>query len=176
MRSMFETAIYVHNPLPDVPESQLLKLAKLDELMEPAKRSPFIMQLRYSGGAEREFMDLKPGEERLVPISAAAAFVDANAELGAVRYPADADEAAKIHSRIIGVQRAIKFWQERGLKRLAAYRKTHGITQEEMEDFRYELWAYHLAAARARVLEDHLKSLRRQQTALAKIADDGDKE
>lgn len=160
---MTETTVCIHNPLPVVSEEHLLELAGLnDGAIVPATRSPFILEWRYSGGREREFIDLQPGETKQIRRIGAEMFVKANAEQGAVMFVPGTPLDDVLRLSIAGVQKAIKFWNERGAPRISAYRKLHGLSKEELEEQKHDVWAYFVAAAKVKALEDHLKALRKK--------------
>lgn len=164
---MTESTVCIHNPMPDVSEESLLELAGLnDGAIVPANRSPFIIEWRYSGGREREFIDLTPGETKQIRRLGAEMFVKANAEQGAVMFDPDAPRDEVLRLSIAGVQKAMKFWHERGAPRISAYRKLHGLSNEELDDQKHDVWAYFVAAAKVKVLENHLKTLRKELTEI----------
>jgi hypothetical protein len=166
---MTEKTFCIHNPLPDVSQEHLFELADLnDGALVPATRSPFMLEWRYSGGREREFIDLKPGESKQIRRVGAEMFVKANAEQGAIMFEPDAPRAEVIRLSIAACQKAIKFWHDRGAPRISAYRKLHGLSKEELDEQKYDVWPYFEAAAKVKVLEDHVKQLRKELAAEAK--------
>jgi hypothetical protein len=166
---MTEKTVCIYNPLPDITEEQLFEVAGLgDGRIRPATRSPFMMEWRYSGGREREFIDLKPGEAKQIRRIGAELFVKANAEQGAIMFDPGASRDEIVRLSIPAVQQALKFWGERGAKRISAYRKLHGLSKEELEEQKYDdgVWTYFAAQGRVKVLEQHLKDLRKELTEL----------
>jgi hypothetical protein len=166
-RGIAEESVCIFNPLPDVEDTDLLKIAKLDELTIAAKRSPFILEWKYSGGLEGEYIELKPGERRVLRASDARLWLKAVGEKGGVVHPMQASETQVRKLAAEGIQRAIKFYKDRGPARLPEVRKKLGLTKEEMEEARHEHWAYYMNAARAEVLERRLRELRSPSKAAA---------
>jgi hypothetical protein len=160
---MTEKTFCIYNPLPAVTEEELFEAAGMNEgMVRIAERSPFMLEWRYSGGREREYIDLKPGESKQIRKVGAEMFVKANADQGAIMFAPGTPRDEVLRLSIAAVQKAIKFWHDRGAPRIAEYRKVHGLSKEELEDQKYDIWPYYLNAARAKALEAHLKDLRKE--------------
>ena len=65
--------------------------------------------------------------------------------------------AAEVRKKVLeGLRTAVQFWRQRGTPKLAQYRKTHGLSENELEEQKYEVWAYYLARAKADAIEAHM--------------------
>lgn len=155
-RGLSEEVVYVLNPLPDVEDAELLKRAGL-ALATPATESPFRMTWQFGSGLERETVTLDPGERALLRSSEAAEFMETFREQGAVVLPLECGEAEVAKHTADGLRRAQKFYRDRGAARVKDYQKTHGLSKEELEDHRYETWAWHHNQAKADVIEESLR-------------------
>ena len=159
IRGISETLYYVYNPLPDIDEAEVLERAKLDGI-EPKAVHPFGVLWQYGGTLEQEKVSLKPGEFFPLRKSEADAFLKEFGPLGivAVEDPHNPDEVRK--ATLSGLNKALEYWRARGNKRITEYRKTHGIGADELEDFRYDLWAYYYNQARADIIKDKITDIR----------------
>jgi hypothetical protein len=169
-RGFSEPVVHVYNPLPDVSDAEILERAGLD-LIDPATRSPWICDWRYSGHDEREWVHLKPGEFLMLRKSELPEFMNENRELGMVVVDDPQDPESIRKATIKGLTAAYTFFKDRGKVRLLAVRKTHGFTAEEMEENRHEHWAYYYNQAKADIIAEVLKDLRAKKPAKSKSKD-----
>jgi hypothetical protein len=164
-RGISEKSVFVYNPLPTTSDAELLVAAGIDELTQPAHRSPFMLEWQYSAGLEYEYIELKPGERRVLRESDATEWLRELEEQGGVVHDLDATPEQIRALSIAALQKAAKFFSERGSRRLPEVRKKLGMTSDEMEEAKYEHWAYHLNGAKERAIIDHLKTLRSEVAA-----------
>jgi hypothetical protein len=141
------------NPLPDISDAEILERAGLD-VMEPKDMGPFTLDWKYAPGPDREFARLKPGDYLILRESERQMFLTELADLGAVVYPHGADPFVKATAELKGLRRAMEHFGRQGNTRLIELRKTHGLTKEEMDDYKYDHWAYYYNQARADVLKE----------------------
>lgn len=160
-RGISEKSFYAFNPLPAITDAEVLKRAGLSDLMEPAKPLPFYVTWKYGGTLETETVRLPPQEMFVLRESECKEFAREFTEMGMVilEDPADADEVKA--KTIAGLQKAQVYWNRTGAKRLIAIRKTHSYSKEDMEDLRGDHWSYHANQAKADIISDTLKSIRK---------------
>ena len=160
-RGISEKSVRVVNPLPNTTEAELFTKAKLTLFREPTDLPPFEMVFQYSGGDEREVVCLKPGQQHVMRASDANDMMREKGEMGLVLLELN-DPAESVHSKTMaGLLRGYRFYQERGHVRVIAWRQTHGLTAEETEERRHEIWQYHVNQAKADVIEEAMKALRK---------------
>lgn len=160
MRGMSEKVFHIYNPLPNIDDEEILKQAGLD-LLEPATRCQWICDWKYSGGDEREYIHLSPGQFLMLRESEIKDFLKECAELGMVVVKDPQDPESIREASIKGLIAALKFFKDRGKKRLMDVRKTHGFTAEEMEENKHDHWAYHYNEAKAHFIAEELKHLKK---------------
>jgi hypothetical protein len=152
-RGFSEKVFHGVNAMPDTSDADILKRAKLD-MIEPGKRKPFTLDWRFAPGPDSEFVSLAPGDFCLLRESECHFFLEEFRDIGGVVYPVDATDLEKATAVVDGMRRAMKHFNDQGSVRLVDLRKKHGLTKEEMEDFKYDHWAYYYNQARADVLKD----------------------
>jgi hypothetical protein len=103
------------------------------------------------------------------------AFLAEFSELGGVIISSDATDLEHLQERTKGLFAAAKKFSEQGRKRLVEIRKGFGFGKEDMEDHKYDHWAYYYNQAKADIIVDHLKELR-EQIAILKEKEDEDEE
>jgi hypothetical protein len=156
VRGISEKIVYAFNPLPDVSDASLYKAAKLP-LIEPAKISPFVVTWKYGGTLEDETVHLQPGDFLGLRESEGQEFLRDKSEVGCVLVDDPTDEEQVKEARRKGLIVAQKFYAERGHKRIFEWRKNHGVSKDEMEDHRYDLWVYYYNQAKADLIAKELK-------------------
>ena len=161
-RGISEKVNHIYNPLPDVSDEEILERAGLD-LIEPAKRSQWICDWKYSAGQDGEWIHLGPGEFLMLRESEVRDFMRENREMGMVVVDDPTDPESVRKATLAGLTAALKFFRDRGKVRLLDVRKTHGFTQEEMEENKHDHWAYYYNQAKADIISDVLKDLRKKQ-------------
>jgi hypothetical protein len=162
-RGITERLMHVINPLPDVGEAVLLERAGLD-MLEPSKLSPFVYNWKYSGGLETEIVQLNPGDHVALRESEVKEFMAEFKDLGAIAVPADCDEETREKAVLKGLQTAHRHYHNVGGRRIVELKKGRGYSKEDLEDHKYDHWVYHLNAARADVIAEQIKALRKNTT------------
>jgi hypothetical protein len=159
-KGISEKIQYVHNPLPNVTEEDLLAKTDLD-LIRASTRPFFEFRWKYGAGLENEFVVVSPGEFLPLRASEARDFLREFSEMGGVivEDKDDADAVRKATDK--GLQAAFKFWSDRGSKRVAEYRKRHGISKDDLEDHMYDLWVYFRNQAAADLVKATISELRK---------------
>lgn len=152
--SIVQRIVYAHNPLPNVSEAELLKDAGLD-MIEASRISPFTFRWNYGG----EHIFLEAGENIPLRESEAALFRLEFEDHGGVVLEDAQDDAEVRRVSIEGLRRAQKRYKAGGAVLVLEYRKRHGITKEEAEERKHDLWAYHLCEAKANACEREIKRL-----------------
>ena len=157
-RGLSESVVWAHNPRPDDDNATVLLMAGLESLPVGSK-SPFLLAWQYSGGEEREDLRLEPGAFHALRISESVEIEREMREQGLVLVNDPQNEDEVLAKTEQGLRAAFAFWRERGTPKLIAYRQRHGISDHELEARRYELWAYHVASAKAQLIEARLKEV-----------------
>jgi hypothetical protein len=170
IRGISEKVRYAFNPLPEITDAVLINKAGLDELMEPIRDSlpPFRITWLYGGGLEAEYVQLNPQEFLALRESEVEEFLREHQELGMVVVEDAHDEEEVRLAAIKGLTKAATFYRDRGAKRLSEVRKNHGFSREEMEDRKYDHWAYYLNQTKAEVILELLKELKAQGVSSGK--------
>lgn len=168
-RGISEETVIAYNPLPDVDEGTLLIEAGLEDI-DPGSKHPFALFWQYSAGQERETIELNPGEELVMRESDARDFQRELGEQGLAVRPMDADEDEINRISDAALRRAHEFWRNRGGTRIVEYRKTHGISKEELDERKYDIWSYHLNQARADAIKKLIGPARRSTKKSAAAA------
>lgn len=158
-RGITEKSVTVLNSLPPIDDATVLERAGLADVAEAGKLTPLHIDWQYSGGLEREFIRLLPGESQILRESDAQAIMRECAERGLVTHPVGASEDVVLKARVEGMKRAITFYADRGLKRVQALRKKHGLTKEEVEENKYDYWSFYYNQAVADLLREHLNEI-----------------
>jgi hypothetical protein len=153
------------NPLPEVTDAQVLKRAGLD-MTEPKDMSPFVLDWIFAPGPDREFVRLNPGDHVVLRQSECPMFREEFKDIGGAVYAVDATDLEVAEEEAKAIDRAMKHYARQGNVRLVDIRKKHGLTREEMEDFKYDHWAYYYNQARADILKEALKE---QRELIAKL-------
>jgi hypothetical protein len=155
------------NPLPPVTDAEVLKKAGLD-MLDAARKAPFDLDWSYAPGPDHEYVVLHPGDHLVLRESETKDFLYLLGDLGCAIYPTDCDAVARAEGELAGLKRAHGHYARQGKPRLIELRKTHGLTQEEMEDYRYDHWAYYYNQARADILEEAIKEKNKEIAKLRK--------
>lgn len=158
-RGISEETVIVENVNPDVSEAELVEHAELD--IEPSSRPPFRITWIRSFGPERERLSLDPGKTAPLRVSDAREMLKEVADQGVVMYSMDADEAEIKQARVKGLQASQKFHRDRGVTRITAYRKTHGLSLEELEEQKHDIFSFHIHAAQEEAVKTKLDLVRR---------------
>jgi len=158
-RGISETSVFVFNPLPALEDADVLERAGLLETAEAATLSPLYIEWQYSGGREREYIRLLPGERAVLRMSDAAAMMHEKAEQGLTTLRLEGTPEEEKIASVAGLKRAIQFYTDRGNKRLQNIRKRFGLTREEMEENKHEHWSFYYNQAVADLLREELNRL-----------------
>lgn len=163
-----EKALFAYNPLPDVTEEYLLSyllekgIADLS-MLEPARPHPFLLHWQYSGGLERDHIDILPGDHVVLRESEAKMFMDDMAPLGAVVVEDLKDKKEVRAKSLVGLRKALTFYNDRGVKGVTAFRKTQGLSKEDLADYTYDLWSYYLNQAKADAISEEIQNLQNRR-------------
>jgi hypothetical protein len=168
-RGLSESVVWAHNPLPDVDDAALLAKAGLD-MLTPKDKHPFALSWQFGGGLEREDISLLPGEFHPLRASESVEMQREMREQGLIMVNDMSDRAELLAKSEAGLRLAMTFWRDRGAPKLIQFRQRAGITDAEMEERKYDLWAYHVAKAKALLIEEKIKEIVRERAALAKPA------
>lgn len=166
-RGLSEKSYYAFNPLPPTTDADLLERAGLD-LMDPVSPLPFAVSWKYGGTLESEVVRIPPGDMVMLRGGIEVRdFEKAWSEFGLVvlENPQDLKEVRA--KTIAGLQKAVQFWSQRGAKKLVELRKLHGYSKEDMEDYKHDHWIYYINQAKADVLAELLRELRKPAAVLA---------
>lgn len=166
-RGLSEKSYYAFNPLPPTTDADLLERAGLD-LMDPVSPLPFAVSWKYGGTLESEVVRIPPGDMIMLRGEIEVKdFAKAWTEQGMVilENPQDLKEVRA--KTIAGLQKAVQFWAQRGAKKLVELRKLHGYSKEDMDDYKHDHWVYHINQAKADILAELLRELRKPATVLA---------
>lgn len=155
------------NPLPNVTDAEVLERAKLDMIEPREAKMPFALEWTHGGGLEKEYMRLNPGERHIMRDSDAALLVRELGEQGVISHPLNASVEEVKRLVLQALQRAQQFWSFRGGQRLTEFRKKSGLGKDEIEDHRYDLYAFHYNQALADILADKIAELRKDTKAAA---------
>jgi hypothetical protein len=160
-RGISEKIQYAYNPLPDISEAAVLKRAELDDIIEPAKPSPFDWLWKYGAGLGSDRIHLLPQKFHALRASEAQEFLIEFQEQGGVVIsdPSDKEEVKK--ATIRGLTAAHGFYRDRGKKQLSEIRKNHGYSADEMADRKYDHWPYYKNQAIADIIHELLADLRK---------------
>src|SRR3990167_2328881 len=158
-RGLTERTFFLYNPLPSgITEAELLKRAALPDIV-PSERPPFAFVWRYSASNERETLVLDAGSTFPLREREARDWLREFKEQGGMLLEDPKNDAALRAAQIDGLRQAVRFFRARGKVRVQEFRKGKGLTPEELEDRRHELYAYHLNEAKAEVVKEHLDRL-----------------
>lgn len=157
-----EKHYFIYNPNPVVTDEELLEAAGLSDF-EPKVKDPFHVQWIWGGtAADRDVLQLPSKTFADVTLTAthAATLLKDCGDLGIVLIEDKTDEREILEKSRDGLQKAYRFWSWRGNERLVGFRQKHGLSREEMEDARHELWAYHYNQAKADRVKEELDRVR----------------
>jgi hypothetical protein len=161
IRGIREKIVFVHNPLPAITDAELLKAAGLDMMNGADRPVLFTWTWKYSGGLDAETIRVGPGEFFALRESEANQFMREFRELGAALVETEDPNDPEVRKASLdGLSRAHRFFTDRGNKRIAEWRKNHGVGKEEAEEAKYDLWSYHRNQAAADAITEHIKRLR----------------
>jgi hypothetical protein len=170
-RGFSEQTFLATNPMPDVTDAEVLKRAELD-MIEPKERSPFMMDWKYAPGPDSEYVSLAPGDSVIIRKSECAEFLTEFGEMGGVVIPTAASELEILQAKAQGLVSAVKKYAEQGKTRLVEIRKGKGLTKEDMDDYKYDHWAYYYNQARSEICAEHLKALREEIAELKELEEE----
>lgn len=159
-RGLTQKLVYIFAPQPAVTDKEILELATLD-LAEPSGVPPFQFQWKYSFGDECEWLIINPQTFTPIREEEAQWFLKEAGELGFVTVTDPTNDVEVRQAALKGLQAALKYWRERGARKIADFRKMRGLSKEDMEDYKYDYHPYFVAEAKAKVIE---KELRRVQS------------
>ncbi len=164
-RGITETSLRVWNPLPaDITDEDVVEKSGLD-LMRTVPLSPLRRQWQYSFGPERELLVFEPGDSHVLRESDANACLAELKEQGIVAVALDADEDTLAQATRDALRAAVTFYADRGAKRIAAYRRIHGVSKDDMEDVKHDVWSYYYNQALSEMLNERLKALGKKPLA-----------
>lgn len=157
-RGISEKVRYAYNPLPKVKEADLLERAGL-KLIRPSPLDPFEFVWQYGSGADGETVVIQPGDFLPLRSDEMSAFLKKYAEQGGVAVDDPSDKAAVKQAAREGLIAAAEFWRQRGSMRLLEQQKGRGFTDDQMEQWKHNFWAYHLAAAREQAVMEAIEKM-----------------
>lgn len=151
-----ENMATVLNPLPDIPERTVI--AQTGIIRRPNGEFGFELEYQWSVGAEKEFLRLKPGESKILPLSVARSIHKALRHRGfAVVYTGE-DPLAK---SIEALEEAWAFYMNRGPEQLRGLMARHGYKAEDMPEIKRKFAPYLLNETRAKLIRAHIEKLER---------------
>lgn len=156
-----DKSFFAFNPLPDVTDAEVLERAGLTDLVQESRVRPFHIAWNYGFGPDGEVVRLKPGDKVVLRKSEADMFAHQYADEGMVLLEDASDPEHVRQKSIEGVERAIRFYNLRGRRRLVEIRKNLQYSKEDMEDSKADHWVYYANEAKADILRDYLKQLRK---------------
>lgn len=162
-RGLSEETFFALNPLPEITERELLDMAGMEDVRGAEKFNAFEMNWTWSAGLEREALRLKPGQKALLRETEAREWLRDFKELGGVLVDMDAKPAEIRKASVEGLERAARFYRDRGEIRVVEFMKTHGLGDSELGRYKYQLWAYYLNEQKANFLMDKAKELRNKR-------------
>lgn len=150
--------VVVENPLPEATLWDLMVRAKVDDLFYGEFNGQYFAHIwKYSAGLEMENVSWAPGEDRLLPEDIARMVMDDLGDQGMVTYPQDASEAEIEHARMQGLQRAQRFWSNVGHRRVIAYQRNQNFSDDQVAQYKSEIWKYYVNQAAADLLMEKLQ-------------------
>lgn len=155
-----EPVFYVCNPCPETTNRQITDAADL-ELAVTNDEPAFRFVWSYSSGVEKQTLILDPGCRIALRESEVRQLGQQMKEVGIVAVPDTATEAEEKAIFAKGLDIAIKFWKDRGNKRLLTVRKNLGLSKDDMEDYRYEHHCYYTNEAKGEACIAELRRLRK---------------
>jgi len=168
-RGLTQNFVYIYAPHPIITDKELLSMATLD-LAEPSTVPPFQYQWKYSYGDECEWLIINPKTFTAIREEEATWFLKEAGELGFVIVK-DPNNGAEVRKESIkGLQAALKYWRERGARKIADFRKMRGLSKEDMEDYKYDYHPYYIAEAKGRVIEKELRRVQNSEPRKSVVA------
>lgn len=168
-RGLREKIVVAANPMPKTTETELYKIAGF-ETRQPAgdHMDPFALEWQYGSRGTGELVVLKAGETIQLRESEAAEFHSRFKDEGGVIYPADATPGQVKQALLGGLKKALKFYDDSGLKRVIEFRKVHGYGKEDVLDYKENLlWAYYFNDARVQVIKSLIAEMERGKPSAA---------
>lgn len=150
---------YAVNLLPDVNDEAVIKRAGLRR--RSVKRHPFQFDWKVGDGAAYQYIPLAPGsapialrgerEWRMFRIQ----FEDMGGVL--VKDPNDRHELRE--AKRSALERAREFWASRGEERADNYQIVHGLTDDQMQRQRGQIWRWYFNQALVEFIDEELDKL-----------------
>lgn len=163
-RGLSEKTYYAFNPLPDMTDREILDSIGMEDVRGAEKFSCFEMNWQWSTGLERERLRIKPGHKALLRETEAKQWMKEFREQGGVLLEVEAKPAEIRKATVDGLERAARFYRERGEIRVIEFAKTQGLGTGELDRYKYSLWVYYLNEAKANILFEEAKKLRNKRT------------
>lgn len=160
-RGFSEPTYHGVNPLPAVTDDEVLTKAGLD-LTTRARRLPFTIDWKHDFGENYEFIRLEPGDSVILRQSEIQGFKDMVGELGVAVFRIGCSPVEKAEAELEALRIAMNKYTEQGRVRLTAIKKTHGFSDQDMEDHKYDHWAYYYNQAKADILRDAVKAKQKE--------------
>jgi hypothetical protein len=155
---------YAINPLPDVSDSEILKKAGLTK-RKPSKHHPFEFSWLVGSGHDKQTFHITPDSEPLALRGDAEwrVFDRQWREWGGVLVNEDDSDEVVANKTFDGLRRAYEAWTKIGQVRVDEYQITHGLTDEQIERQRDQIWRYYYNQALADVISDRMEELNSQE-------------
>ena len=165
--------VTVENPLPKLTLGDMMKMAKVDDLFYGEfPNAYFGFDWKYSGGLEMEVVSFAPGEARQLPQDVADMAVKDLGEQGLISYPSNASEAEKREARMKGIQQAQRYWDRIGKVRVIAYQRNQNFSDDQLDQYRSEIWKYYVNQAAADLLMKILQEGKNASSKARPVSDE----
>lgn len=155
-----EKVKYALNPLPDISSADVLKRADLPR-RQATKDHPFAFHWKVGSQEDTQFFHIEPGDEPIALRGKEEWMVFENqwAEWGGVAVEDPEDEVEVYHARVDALRRAVESWNAVGVERADAYQITQGLTDEQMQRQRGQIWRWYYNQVLADVCGEELDKL-----------------
>lgn len=161
LRGFNEAIVFAYSPLPAVSDAEILKMAGLDGVFEPAKVSPFNFSWKHAAGHDAEVIELNPGDFIPMRESEARTFIQSgnNVELGLVIVKDKNDTKEIRDASIKGLRAAIKFYRQHGKAKQMTMKKRHSLSDQELSEQRADYYPHFINEAKEKVCQAKLDEL-----------------
>jgi hypothetical protein len=151
-----ENMATVMNPLPDIPEKAIIEQTGI--IRRPNGEFGFDLEYQWSVGAEKEFLRMKPGESRILPLSVARSIHKALRHRGFAYVYTGEDPQVKA---LEALEEAWAFYMNRGPEQLRGVMARHGYKPEDLPEIKRKFAPYLLNETRAKLIRAHIEKLTR---------------
>lgn len=150
---------YAVNLLPDVTDEDVIKRAKLRR--RPGKRHPFQFDWKIGHGVNYQYIGLTPKHSgvALRGQSEWQMFLKAFQEQGGVVVKDITDKHELREAKRQALTAAREFWSARGEERVDNYQLIHGLTDDQMQRQRGQIWRWYYNEALVAFIDDELAKL-----------------